>query len=232
MLNSHKNALLKTIEESGFERTQFSIEDRMLHQEGGQRNVVVIQFKDSNLFFSVRVSTRSHDLFDCCFSLFAPSHPLSAWYPVKTLADINGIQYKLSEWLANTVGRYLEEFDVPDFWSEVGSRLYDVLPDSDAPGADDQFTEREKKFLKKATEQIREQLREALKPTEDQLRAINERLDYMCGAIDRLNKTDWKSIVVSTIFGIITTMSVDKATGSLVYEIFKNVLSRGVGLLK
>ena len=54
---------------------------------------------------------------------------------------------------------------------------------------------------------------------------VNERLDYLIEASDRLNKFDWKSLAISTLISISITLSLDTQKEQLLFELFKKVFS-------
>jgi hypothetical protein len=61
---------------------------------------------------------------------------------------------------------------------------------------------------------------------------IEKRLLYLSDAVDRLNKTDWYGIAISTLIGISINLSLDTEKGRLLFKLFKQVVENTIILLK
>jgi hypothetical protein len=59
---------------------------------------------------------------------------------------------------------------------------------------------------------------------DNQIKLINDRLDYLIDAVDRLNKTDWKGILISTVIGMITSLTLDRERGAELMNLFINII--------
>jgi len=55
------------------------------------------------------------------------------------------------------------------------------------------------------------------------MESIDDRLDYLTQAVDRLNKFDWKSLLISTIISISVALSFDTEKGKQLFNLFKQV---------
>jgi hypothetical protein len=56
------------------------------------------------------------------------------------------------------------------------------------------------------------------------LEFINERLEYLSQAVDRLNKFDWKAQALSTLISIAVNLSVDTEGGKKLFQLFSQAL--------
>lgn len=61
--------------------------------------------------------------------------------------------------------------------------------------------------------------------TKEHQTIVNIRLDYLIENVDRLNKFEWKSLLLTTLIGIATTLSLDAEKGHLLFEFLKRVIS-------
>lgn len=60
-------------------------------------------------------------------------------------------------------------------------------------------------------------------PAVPEMESIDDRLDYLTQAVDRLNKFDWKSLLISTIISISVALSFDTEKGKQLFNLFKQV---------
>jgi hypothetical protein len=236
MLRAHKNRLYEAVKEAGFRAAQFTTEEKTLDFHDGVEptECFLLTLKNTPLQFITRISPNDYDAFDRMSSLCAPGWPLSvAWPPGdRQFVDIDLIAFQLGQWLQEVANRYLEEETVPDFWAEAQAQAESFLPSYNDPQREKKFSAQEKKLLELAIAQVRKEINRALKPTASELKLINERLDYLSHGVGRLNRLDWKNILVSTMIGIVINLSLDTTRGAQLYQIFKEAFSMSLHLLK
>jgi hypothetical protein len=73
---------------------------------------------------------------------------------------------------------------------------------------------------------------EEFNPTQEQLQFINERLDYLAKAVDRLNRFDWTGLAISIVVSIAVNLSVDTEGGRVLFTLFKAAFQATTKLLK
>ena len=120
----------------------------------------------------------------------------------------------------------------PDLWA-VSQQENEVfgIPTFDLSETPD-YSSKDKDILRIAVAAFRSRLIESFHPEKDQLDQIDQRLNYLTKSIDRLNKIDWKSLLLSTVIGIATSLSLDTERGRLLFEIARQVFSNAMHLLK
>jgi hypothetical protein len=69
-------------------------------------------------------------------------------------------------------------------------------------------------------------------PPANEMKVVNERLDYLKEAVDRLNRFDWRSVAMSTLIGISTALTLDTEKGRILFGLFQQAFSTVVHLLK
>ncbi len=69
-------------------------------------------------------------------------------------------------------------------------------------------------------------------PGEEELQVINERLDYLTRAVDRLNRFDWRGVAISTVLSIGTALTLDTEKGRILWGLFQQAMATVVHLLR
>jgi hypothetical protein len=138
---------------------------------------------------------------------------------------------RFQEWLANEVKPYIDEMLQPDLWAGIEQQREFVTPTSLTPHDVSFFTDEEKPSLRTSIKQFRLLVCEKFDPTQEQLEIIDERLDYLSEAVDRLNRFDWKSLGLGTVLSIVVALSLDTSKGKLLFDLFKQAFSGMLHLL-
>jgi len=130
------------------------------------------------------------------------------------------------EWLRLDVQRYLQEKEIPDLWTQMGahnSYWFDstIWPLRNSNQEDEAFTEDEKRDVRQSIRRFRVLIIEQFKPSHKQSEFIDEKLDYLTKAVDRLNRFDWRCVALATIITIGANLTVDTTKGQALLELFK-----------
>lgn len=226
MLKKHKNTLHSVITDNGFVVTDFRFEENIRNNI----STITIRYKDTKLTFVFETVDNSFDQFDILyFTRFAPNYPLAksneVWPNIATVSKI------LLSWLKIEVHEYIEEKNAPNLWEQMqGKYLLDIDPFSNTDNS--KFSNTENKQVKEALNTFKRQAIEKYKPDSEQLELIEERIEYLIDASDRLGKTDWHGILISTMFSITIALSLDTEVGSELYAMFKQAFIASLDLLK
>jgi hypothetical protein len=70
------------------------------------------------------------------------------------------------------------------------------------------------------------------KTTKEQRDYVEERLEYLSNAVDRLNRFDWKSLAISTVVGIGINLAVDTQTGPMLMRLLEQAFHASGYLLR
>ena len=89
----------------------------------------------------------------------------------------------------------------------------------------------DKPLVRNGTQEFRQLIIANFTPTEEQAEVINNRLDYLEKAIDRLNRIDWKALAISTVIAIGINLYVDTEKGRLLFALFQQALGAALKLL-
>jgi hypothetical protein len=239
MLKKHKNAFLRVIEESGLEPTLFYSEEQIKENMGffaglgsdaklGQP-AFIIGLKDTPLRFVLRESYGSFDKLAYKFTEFKPGFRSNEW---TRDTDIPRVLIYFKNWLKDVVKRYLEDSELPDYWAQLREYQAIVVDSgtSDSESAD--FTQEEKESVRRGINRFRQLVKENFKPTPTQEGFINERLDHLVAAVDKLSRFDWRGVALSTLVTIAANLAVDTERGRLLYTLFQQAFQEATKFLK
>jgi len=224
MLKQHKNTFLQRIEQCGLGTTRFHGFEKHVRN----KILFTIELRNSPLQFQLEQAGNSFDAFKLSYTRFAPAYPMTATenpIPLETALRV------FDEWLKFTIRRYTEEQQTPDLWAQL--ETYAPLIDTTAISEEDsrEFTEEEKELVRNGTQEFRQLIIANFTPTEEQAEVINNRLDYLEKAIDRLNRIDWKALAISTVIAIGINLYVDTEKGRLLFALFQQALGAALKLL-
>lgn len=220
MLKSVKNRFFEVILDSGLSHDLFTVEEL----EG----TYSIQLFDSQLYFSIKQGIDDFNKFTYMFVLFRPEFPIME-SPGEL--DIEDIEKWFTLWIKSEVTPCLEELKTPDMWTHYREYIGEIPTFKTSDQEYEKFSDDEKVQIKESIDKFRLLIVENYNPIDEQLEEINERLDYLGKAIDRLNRFDWKSVALSTVIGIATNLAVDAEGGRKLFELFQEAFSQLIQLL-
>jgi hypothetical protein len=126
---------------------------------------------------------------------------------------IEDVAFMLEVWINSVVVQYFVEEATEDHWERL-KQYQPFISDSTFTQEDLQpFSLEEKVQIRSSLQVFQQLVVENYNPDDDQLEFIEERLDYLSKAVDRLNRFDWKGVAISTVIGIGINLSVDTQTG-------------------
>jgi hypothetical protein len=241
MLKQHKNSFLQVIRDSGLDPTVFSaemqnigtvtsiLEDFFYHYYQSDESVFVIKIKSSSLKFAVRTSGSNLHKFMYKRTKFKPGFPVTWWssvYPARRVLA------EFKDWLENVAKLYIEDSDLPDYWSQIEMYKSFVGSAETPAGEGEKFTEEEKEGARRSVKQFRALIEGHFQPTPEQSEFIDQRLDYLSRAVDRLSRFDWNGLAISVVVSIAVNLSVDTERGRLLFNLFRQSFESMAKLLK
>ncbi|MEK6280066.1 MAG: hypothetical protein AABN95_06900 [Acidobacteriota bacterium] len=234
MLKKYKNEFLIAIHEAGLDPSMFEAEegenepdDPLYPNEEVNQPILFIRLRNSPIKFLVREVDTSFHKVDYRSTFFAPTFISGFWYRDKPAAEVLA---EFKEWLEHVAKKYIEDNNLPDYWSQLkmyGSQIYPDIPE----GKDSEFTEEAKAEVRDAVKQFRAMIADEFEPTPEQSEFIKERLDYLCRAVERLNRFDWNGVAVSVVMSIAVNLSVDTERGRVLFNMFKAAFQATTKLL-
>ena len=220
MRKKYKNELFYEIKELGLTPDDFSL----LELPEDSYNTI-IKYKDTPFYFSLTNSQDSYEEFECYYIQYAPEFPESQIYPDRGFVLFNFILDKFKSWVKYHIKEYeLDEFE-PDLWSEYKNGNTTLNFNEIDFNDKNLFTTHEKKQISMAINELKLLINKNFESTVEEQKLVNERLEYLIESTRKLNKFDWKSLVLSTVIGIATTLTLDVEKGKLLFELFRQVFS-------
>jgi len=230
MLKKYKNMLLEIIREKDFDPMMFTSSEMKV----GSSPCLMIRVKESPLKFAVFEKNDDYHFFESRSVEFGPnmgkpasfSGFASNWEPIAT------IYQEFGQWLEFHVRNYLNELILPDLWQQIEDQKplvtgTDLSEKEVAP-----FSDEQKERLRLSIDEFKIRIIETFDPSPDQIQAIANRLDYLSGALDRLNRIDWKSLALSTTLNIAFALALDTAKSKTLYNLFKQAFVKVIYLLQ
>jgi hypothetical protein len=229
MLKKYKNQFITIIEAAGFSPSDFVGEESI-----GDSNfpTFTMTYRNTPFIFITRNEIEDYHSFDCAHTLFAVEFPLCEYFPSQGFTTIENIYDRFIIWLNRHIREYLDEQELPDLWEQINNERPLV---SDEVITDDElhpFTDEEKQQIRLSINEFKLLLIDRFEPNEAQLQIIDNRLDYISNGLDRLNRFDWRGILLSSLISISVALSLDTMKGRQLYELFRQVFSSALKYLQ
>lgn len=217
MLKRDKNKFLEAIKENGLEPSSFKHYEK---DDVEGEPAFIVQLKNSPLFFMSRTDSSNYLNHDSRYIEFSPKFTKSDYYPYSGWDNIDGVLDVFNSWLEYHVKIYLLELEETDLWAQLeGKVLFGSDPMSNRTSG--QFSKPEKQRIQESLANFKKLIEVEYAPTNEQLDVVQDRLDYLANSLDRLNKTDWQGVAVSTIISISIALSLDTEKGKGLFSLFK-----------
>lgn len=240
MLKQHKNAFFEAIQKSGLDPALFSGEEKtgkeaelfvpQLFSDGEYtQSAFIIVLKDTPLTYIVGCIRDSFYSFVWRYTAFEPGFPMR--FP-NGVGSIEKALEAFDWWLNRVAKEYIKEIELPDNWAKVEMYSSFFGGSNDPTEESTNFTEAEKETVRQSINRFRRLVSETFKPPKEQEEFINERLDYLAKAVDRLNRFDWRGVAFSTIVSIAANLSVDTEKGRILYGLLRQAFQSAIHLLK
>ncbi|MDP4226999.1 MAG: hypothetical protein Q8907_10095 [Bacteroidota bacterium] len=217
MKNKFKNEIFNYLSTIGLGVERFELKDDNCQTE--------IILKDSPLKFIIGTSPESYNWLDYQFVAFSPDFTLSNKFPETNWDDFKSVFDGFKNWIKYHVEEYIEDIQTDDLWSEYNKGNKTLSFREIEFKNQENFSLDEKAQIKLAINDLKQLIHKSLETTEEEQILINNRLEYLIDAVNRLNKFDWKSVAISTIINISITLTLDTTKGQLLWELFKKVFN-------
>ncbi|MBL0047040.1 MAG: hypothetical protein IPP32_02950 [Bacteroidetes bacterium] len=219
MIKKYKNTIYKLLEEDTLGVERFEVEETKIKGI----DTFTIFLRNSPLKFSIQSSPDDYNFFTYRYTKFNLLFEESGVIPTKGYFRFSKVLEDFDWFLQHVVEPYLAEKDEPDYW-QINNRveLYTVVNHDFNVGF---FTTEEKTAIRVILEKLGPVIKLELNIGTFEQSIVNSRLDYLISSLDKLNKFDWNSVFVSSIIGIITTLSLDATMGKKLFDLLKEAFS-------
>lgn len=212
MFKTYKNQLIEIIRDQGFDASLFQLNDL-----GSKTD---INYRSSPFTFTFDLN--GLDTYDIYATAFAHGYPNIGIARQSGIAD-SFILFK--NWLKGPLKKFITEEATPDLWELLSSELPIVGTDMFDDPEYGKFSPDEKQQLLLSIAQFKLLINTTFNPTQEQLLLITQRLDYLAEAADRLPKFDWRSLLLTTTFSIMTTLTLSPEQGKVLFALLKQAFS-------
>lgn len=221
MRKKYKNEIFNFLNSIKLGKENFDIEEYV------EKNILktIIVYKETPFEFKIRTSPTSFDLFDYQFVTFSPTYETTPLYPQSGWTNFVEVFESLENWVNNHVAEYIEELQIPDLWSEYKKGNTTLRFNEIDFENQEIFNFEEKEQIRMAINELKLLIHKNIETSEEEQQLVNNRLDYLIEAMNRLNKFDWKSVALSTTMSISIALSLDTIKGQILFDLFKNVFS-------
>ncbi len=221
MRKKYSNQLFLLINELGYNPEDFIMSDDIIEEHQSKS----IKYKDTFFTFIIRNDQDSFDSFDYKHTVFAPNYPMSVYIPTAGYANFESVLNGFKNWMKNHVKEYLYEQNEPDLWRNFKNSDKSLNIENINFDNINSFSNQEKQQILMSINELKLLIYKELKPNNEEQKLISARLDYLIDATERLNKYDWKGLVITTLIGITTTLTLDTEKGQLLFELFRRVFN-------
>ena len=228
MLKKHKNSLHEIIARHGVDPRVFETVERSF--EG--HPAFILRVRATDLRFIMRSKTDNNHALDCLYTRYLPDFPSSPFFPDGDWGKIDLINEKFDRWIECHVQDYLDDLLEPDLWEQVRNQQLSISGSELSEEDTAEFSDEEKVELRLLLNEFRLVVSETFKPNSDQMRVIDNRLHYLSESLERLNRFDWRSVLLTTTLSISVALSLDTARGKILFDLLKKVFSQVLYLLQ
>lgn len=229
MLKKYKNGFVDIVKEAKLSLLDFNAQDTII--DG--LSTFVITYRDSPLKFIVLKDSEDRHSFDWAYTVFAPDfHLVPTFLDLEQKLAIQDIYSIFKRWLAEHVMDYIEDCGTHDLWEQAQKAESLVNGDKISGNELTEFSVEEKVRLRQSISEFRQVVIANFSPSAAAVEIINDRLDYLNKALDRLNRFDWRGVAISSLISITIALSLDTQKGHLLYELFRQVFATALCYLQ
>lgn len=227
MLKKDSNRLFQTLGREGFDPKHFALE-----QVGDEANRFVDQIvlKGTPLRFYIRQGP-TFQKYDSKFTTFSPEYSLSDVTPSSGFFPIEKLETVFVDWLHKHAQPCITEYTEPDLWQQMQYEAPLVTGEMLSSGDIALFSDEEKRQIKMSINEFRVLVLKQFEPSTAELEIIDGRLNYLTEAVDRLNRTDWRSVAISAMVAISVALTLDTEAGRVLFDLFVKAFSSVAGFI-
>jgi hypothetical protein len=211
--NKYRNSLLEELIKAGFSPNEFEV------QQGEDRLSLALKIK-SAVVFNLWNTEYSFDRFFVSFSRYTPTF--------KEKSAVDNVEFAavcdhFNHWLSDVVKKVKEDVNdsTPNKWDLLDENA--IVVDAIDFTTDEPFSAIEQGKMNLALEEAKKLIQEQFNPSDAQLALINQKISYLIQATTRVNKTDWKNILVSTVIAIGYDLALSPEKRDVLFSLFSKV---------
>lgn len=222
MRKIYRNELHRLIQqELGYDPALFTLKEI----SSGETPTIEISVRETPLRFTIRNAPNSWDWFDFSTTRYRPDWASTKWYPTNGHLNFDQLKEHFMSWMREHPKKYFEDQDSPDNWRDWD--LNRTVLDAIGPTSSDNsaFNMEEVASIERTLNAFRLETITKLELNEEEVKKLNEQIDYLIESSTRLGRKDWIMIAASTIITVVVALSLDTSKGRTLFELFRSALS-------
>ena len=223
LLRSQKNDVFRLIKESGLNPENFEWQKtegpRAFTSYAFGETIPTLRYKGTEYYFLINYE-------DLLYKIeFCPGKK-TIIERMDTIVSWDILLNYFTHWL-DFLKREVEQ---PDLWEELFK--YQLSPDTFSPNlANEKFNIQELKKISEGIDNIRAYLESEFELEKEQNEIVNEKLEYLVSASNRLGKKDWFNICFTVTFSIALALSMSPEQANTIWKMITSHLKGIIQLL-
>ena len=120
----------------------------------------------------------------------------------------------VTTWLEHVQEAYL----APDLWASLGAEQQVIAALSTGDDDNTPFTDHERELIADQLEALKAQISNSFQLQGVQLRELEERIEYLVGATNRLGRFDWKQALLSQLLSLILLALLPREAAAAIFD--------------
>jgi hypothetical protein len=243
MLKRYSNILFESTKEKLVDLNLVSFE--RIKQR--RYNFFKVKIKYSPLHFIIINTNNNFNKFNCKYVKFEPKYRESQYIfkretngTIELLMDLflnyfvdfENIIIEYERWLYNHVNNWIYERNCPDYWETFLNSFNNNFLYQQVLYKANFFNNSEKKKIIYIINKISIEILKKYNISSKQKDRVIKLLDYLAKSLNRLNKIDWKALLISTIINIALEISTKGNLFQEIYNIFNKSFESILNLLR
>ena len=207
ILKTYKNGILKYLLDNNINTLAFVFKEDPEIIDDQTRETFRITHNKTQFSFTIIQALKRYTHFKIFYNEFKPGNPVSGLEPDTWEYEYSQVLNAFKNWFNRDLNPMIEELDSPDILQAIINPRNLINVNEIDFNSNSLFEQEEIRVLRMGLDEIKNLISDRMKLTNSELSIINDRIDYLSEGIERLSKTDWKNILISTIISIITTLT-------------------------
>jgi hypothetical protein len=181
-----RNGVFKAIQAAGFSPEEFNFDD--------SADEVILRHRSTGATFTYSGTAGNY------VSSFVAGDAMG---PELTNYSWEGLIERVRLWLSDVK----HDVETPDLWAELGRRGDLAFSASDSTLQNTPFAPNEREEIAEQLNKFRANANAAFALSEHQAEELDERVDYLIDATERLGRKDWLNSCIGSIFGYVLAVA-------------------------
>jgi hypothetical protein len=230
MLKSQKNEIFKTLVSSGVDESLIGkitwLDNAKKYKsdsssDDGNGVALTVQ-QDSNIFFFYFNGSANAWIYRG-FPIGIGNNEVARW----SFVSWTDLLKDLSNWGS----KISAELEAPDLWADLSNIKSAYSLDNEEFKDNEAITAKEAHAIKSKLTILENKIIENYGKSDETIKVIKEKFDYLIGCVDRQDKKDWSYTLIGVLSSLAIAIGVSAANADKFWLLVKSVLGSPMGLL-